>query len=183
MRHSLCHLLAALLRLPQFDESKTRHVLQLLAAPILEPQQQQQEQQEQQQRQMQLAAVEVFAAYVESGDGAETFFDELLHIFKQSTSCGSSCVCLLLLMLCLFICPLPVISLLSTSSSSYSLDRRERYIYIGGLLCCCDAAVSLQPLRSAAAIHRSLGIPLKVSGDSQKMPWNPGNKRRLGFRV
>ncbi|XP_026190762.1 importin-4 [Cyclospora cayetanensis] len=80
VRHSLGHLLAALLRLPQFDEAKTKHVLQLLAAPILE----------QQQPQLQVAAVEVFAAYVESGDGTETFFDELLHIFQQALTISNN---------------------------------------------------------------------------------------------
>ncbi|KAL8438903.1 hypothetical protein Efla_005383 [Eimeria flavescens] len=90
VRHALGHLLAAMLRLPQCDEARTRRVLQLLAAPLLEAQQQQQLQQQQLQQQqlplLQVAAVEVFAAYVESGDGAEVFFSELLQVFQHGLS-------------------------------------------------------------------------------------------------
>ncbi|KAL8269323.1 hypothetical protein Esti_006754 [Eimeria stiedai] len=88
VRHSLAHLLAALLRLPQFDEARTRHVLQLLAAPIIQHQQRQEQQQ--QQLLLQVAAVEVFAAYVENGDGAEHFFEELVQVFQHALALSAS---------------------------------------------------------------------------------------------
>lgn len=90
VRRSLSHLLASVLRLPEFGVDKTKHVLQLLAAPILHPQQQTQG--PEQLKLLQVATVEVFTAYVEnSADGDQPFFDELVHIFQQGEAVG---VCL-----------------------------------------------------------------------------------------